>query len=205
MSYRTLLSMLKLLFLCSTGYSLASPFYEFQYKSVLSKNPLSNLSRFYLFTSLRNCCKILKCFLIKTLREDDFMTTPKWTILEIIELILAINKMLWGAIFLLPGNVFSQGTYELHAIYAQDWLWGIFLLVISSLTVFGPPSLHIVHSKHLHFLSWAFWLGIIILLSSRLFANGISATDFLLISPYTVIALLHATLYARLSGATWTL
>lgn len=133
------------------------------------------------------------------------MTNPRWTLSEIKELILAVNEMIWAVVFLLPGNVFSQGSYELKAIYAQDWLWGIFLLIISSLTLFGPRDRFLIYRQYLHFLSWVFWLGIVILLASRLFSNGFQGPDLLLITPYIVIALLHATLYARLSGARWTL
>lgn len=129
------------------------------------------------------------------------MSSPRWTISEIKEVVLALLQFFWGILFMFPGNVFdAQGRYYLTAIYAQDWLWGILLLAASSLILFGSRTEWLHFRKFLHFFSWFFWLGIFILAMSRSIENGLHVADMLIFSPYITIAFLHATLYIRLMG-----
>lgn len=128
------------------------------------------------------------------------MKLKTWTPLEVIEVILALNLLVWGAIFLFPGNVFDTPRIKNDAIYAQDWLWGFFLVAVGVSLIFGPRNGKFWLRRYLHVFGWIFWFSITILLAVRTFENGIAPTDFLFISIISTIAFCHLTLYNRLAG-----
>lgn len=130
------------------------------------------------------------------------MRLKSWTPLEIVETILAFNLLVWGIIFLFPENVFDTPSIRIDhgAFYAQDWFWGIFLIVVAALFLFGPRDRSFWLRRYLHIFCWIFWFSITLLLALRTFSNGIAPTDFLFISVFVAIALCHLTLYNRLVG-----
>jgi len=128
------------------------------------------------------------------------MRLKTWTPLEMIEATLAINVLIWGIVFLFPENVFDTSRYKYNAIYAQDWLWGTFLVVVGVLLLTTPKTRWFTLRRWLHVLCWVFWFSMTLLIAIRTFADGVSPTDFLFLSVFTTIALCHLTLYNRLVG-----
>lgn len=128
------------------------------------------------------------------------MKLKSWTPLEIIETILALNLLVWGVIFLFPGNVFDTPRIKNEALYAQDWFWGVFLVVVGFSLIFKPKDSYFVLGRWLHTLAWLFWFSIAVLIAIRTFPNGINPPDFLFISIFSAIAFCHLTLYSRLIG-----
>lgn len=128
------------------------------------------------------------------------MKLKSWTALEIIEAILACNSLVWGIVFLFPGNVFDTPRIKNDAIYAQDWLWGVFLVTVGVLLLIGPRNRRFWIRRYLHVFCWVFWFSITTLVAFRTFENGVMPTDFLFISVFLAIAFCHLTLYNRLAG-----
>lgn len=128
------------------------------------------------------------------------MKLKSWTPLEVIEIILAFNLLVWGVVFLFPENVFDTPRIKNEAIYAQDWFWGFFLVIAGVLLIFGPRDTKFWLRRYLHIFSWIFWFSITILLAFRTFENGVAPTDFLFLSVFSAIAFCHLTLYNRLAG-----
>lgn len=130
------------------------------------------------------------------------MRAIRWTTSEMKEIILALLALIWGILLLFPGNVLTGSpTAEYYALYSNDWLWGILLIIFSAYILFGPRKRWFHFRKYIHLYFWFFWLGIAVLTIVRSSANGVGVTDILIISPFVAIALVHATLYARLVSA----
>lgn len=128
------------------------------------------------------------------------MRLKSWTPLEIIETILAINLLVWGTVFLFPGNVFDTPIIQNRAIYAQDWFWGGFLVLVALSFFVSPLENKFWLRRLLHTFCWVFWSAMTVLLMTRVFSNGIQPTDFLFVSLFVALALCHLTLHSRLVG-----
>jgi hypothetical protein len=116
------------------------------------------------------------------------------------EAVLACLALLWGVLFILPGNSIGiTSRFNLLSFYAEDWVWGILLCAGSLFILIFPRSKYLQIRRWIHFFFWAFWLGISILVLVRSSVNGLGITDILISSLPFTLAFLHATLYARLA------
>lgn len=128
------------------------------------------------------------------------MPKIKWTSSELKELILGALAFLWGVLLLLPGNsLLPYGGYDLYRFYADDWLWGSYLVIAGLIILCTAMNGYIRLRKLIHASLWMFWLGIAFLVFIRTQTNGISATDILLVLPFVALAFLHAAVYTRLA------
>lgn len=128
----------------------------------------------------------------------ELMTTS-----EIIENLLVAQGIVWGAILLSPGNTFANPSrVDFMSKYAPDTAWGIIMLLACLPFFFVNKYRYTVYRKFVHIFLWTFWLGIAFIAGYRSSINGLNATDFLIIIPFLVTALLHGIIYAGLERQT---
>lgn len=125
---------------------------------------------------------------------------PKLTLSEMMELVLAFTALVWGILFLLPGNVFNPSSnIGLLSIYAQDWVYGILLVLCSLFLIIFPRGEYFSLRRGVHFTLWLFWAGITTVILVRFYrADTVSIGGWLFLSFPVAFAFLHALLYARL-------
>lgn len=122
----------------------------------------------------------------------------RWTLSEMKEIILSFLALLWGVLFLLPGETLSQASrIDLMSLYAGDNTWGIFLVVSSLFLLFSPRSDHLLFRRIAHAFLFLFWLAMFCIVFFRLVEDGIKVTDIHVSSVYVAIAFIHAAFYAR--------
>lgn len=124
----------------------------------------------------------------------------KWTSSELKELILGALAFFWGVLLLFPGNaILPYGGQDLYRFYADDWLWGMYLIVCGLVIILTATNGFLKVRKAIHATLWMFWLGIAAIILFRTYKNGVSATDILILLPFVAIAFLHAAIYTRLA------
>jgi len=122
-----------------------------------------------------------------------------WNLSRMKEIVLSLLALLWGVLFLFPGDVLSQASrLELTRAYAGDNSWGILLIIVGIVLLFAPRHHHLIFRRVAHALLWLFWLGIGLLVMWRGLENGWQPTDLLLSSPYIAIAIVHGVFYMNL-------
>ena len=123
-----------------------------------------------------------------------------WTTTDLQEGILSLLALFWGGVMVLPGNVFAQPT-DLRplSLYAQDWVWGSLLLLMSLLFVALNRYRYIIWRRFYHAFYWTFWSGIAFVAGIRVMnATTITPALFLIPSAFLAIALIHAVIYIGL-------
>lgn len=116
------------------------------------------------------------------------MTTERWQ-----ELILGTLAILWGAVLMLPDDVFGNvQRYAALSKFLPDWLWGL-LLIVCGLTLIFLRHLNLRKQAHggLAFV----WTFIVVLA----FLGGFSIGTILVAAPFAALAFLHIFEYLRLS------
>lgn len=123
----------------------------------------------------------------------------RWTLSELKEIVLSLLAVLWGVVFLLPGDTLGTASrIDLMATYAGDVTWGILLVIGGLFLLFSPRTRHLHIRRWIHAFFWIFWAAITILVVVRSVANGFTTSDVLISSPFLTIALIHAAFYLRL-------
>lgn len=122
----------------------------------------------------------------------------QWTLSEMKEIVLSFLALLWGVLFLLPGETLNQASrIDLMAHYAGDNTWGILLVAVSLFLLFSPRSVYLLFRRIAHGFLFLFWLAIFCLVFYRTIENGLQVTDIHVTSVYVTIAFIHAAFYAR--------
>lgn len=109
------------------------------------------------------------------------------------EVCLAIVALIWGAILVMPGDLFIKiDRYRMIGQYFPDWVWGI-LFLIGSMGILIVPSIGI--RKQLHAFMSALWVGIIVLALLTPFNIG----TLLIVSLCWLAMMVHVGKFFRIS------
>lgn len=122
-----------------------------------------------------------------------------WNLSRMKEIVLSFLALLWGVLFLFPGDILSQASrLELTRAYAGDNTWGVLLITVGIVLLIAPRHHHLIFRRAAHALLWLFWLAIGLLVLWRGAENGWQPTDLLLSTPYIAIGFVHGVFYMNL-------
>lgn len=136
---------------------------------------------------------------ISFLQKGTLSMHKRWTLTEMKEIVLSFLALLWGVLFLFPGETLASASrIDLMEVYAGDVVWGSLLIGGSLFLLFSSRQRFYRLRRAVHVFFWLFWLAMGSLVLYRSVLNGLAITDILISSPYFAIALVHASFYIRL-------
>lgn len=112
--------------------------------------------------------------------------------IRIQEVVLALLAIFWGAILLLPGDLFAGiERYRFYGQYAPDTVWGVVMALCGVLILLKRP--HWAH-RHAHWILCTVWTGMTWLSLLSL----ISPPVLLIASLCAALSLIHASAFWQL-------